>query len=72
MTKFHAVLIDECGDEFGATLDVPAGVDPYDHFHETYTESRVVHVEPLNARSRKAFFEAEWRRRFDDDTQDLY
>ena len=70
--KYHATLTDECGDEFGATLTVPDNVDPYEHFREQYPESRVLFVEPVNAPSRKDFFADEWRKRFEDDTQDLY
>ena len=54
MTKFHAVLIDECGGEFGADVECISRDEAYDHFQEMYPESRVVQLEsPKDAQERE-------------------
>jgi len=74
MTKYHATLIDECGDEYGATLDIDDSVENVsEYFREMYPESRLVFVEPAHGVSMsKAQAHAVWAARWDDDTQDLY
>lgn len=74
MTQYHATLIDECGDEFGVTLDVDDGVENVsEYFREMYPESRLMFVEPAAGVSvSKAQAHAVWAERWDNDTQDLY
>jgi hypothetical protein len=45
MTNFHAVLLDECGGEFGADVTVSSRDNAYDQLAENYPESRVVQLE---------------------------
>lgn len=74
MTKYHATLIDECGDEYGATLDIDDGVENVaEYFREMYPESRLMFVEPANGASvSKARAHAVWQERWDNDTWDMY
>lgn len=74
MTQYHATLIDECGDEFGATLDIDDGVENVaEYFREMYPESRLMFVEPANGVSvSKAQAHAVWQARWDNDAWDLY
>lgn len=43
--KFHAVLLDECGSEFGADVTAPSRDAAYDGLRDSYPESRVVQLE---------------------------
>ena len=72
--QYHATLIDECGDEFGATLDIDDGVENVsEYFRKMYPESRLMFVEPVDrASNAKAQAHAVWQERWDNDTQDLY
>jgi len=72
--QYHATMIDECGDEFGATLDVDDGVENVsEYFREMYPESRLMFVEPVDrASTSKAQAHAVWQERWDNDEQDLY
>ncbi len=45
MPKFHAVLIDECGSEFGADVVAPDYDTAHDMMRENYPESNVVQLE---------------------------
>jgi len=45
MTKFHAVLTDECGSEFGATVTAESRDSAYEMLQEDYPESRVIQLE---------------------------
>jgi hypothetical protein len=74
MTQYHATMIDECGDEFGVTLDVDDGVENVsEYFREMYPESRLLFVEPAAGVSvSEAQAHAVWAARWDDDTVDLY
>ncbi len=45
MPKFHAVLIDECGSEFGADVVAPDYDTARDKVRDAYPESRVVQLE---------------------------
>ena len=74
MTQYHAVMLDECGDEFGVTLDVDDGVENVsEYFREMHPESRLMFVEPAAGVSvSKAQAHAVWWGRWDSDTQDLY
>ncbi len=45
MPKFHAVLIDECGSEFGADVVAPDHDAARDMLRDDYPESNVVQLE---------------------------
>ena len=43
---FHAVMLDECGDEFGVGVEAPDRAAAYDKLREDYPENRgIVQVE---------------------------
>jgi len=55
MTKFHAVLIDETGCEFGVTVEAENKEEAYKELAECYAESRVDQLEsPEDTRERVA------------------
>lgn len=56
MTHYHAVLLDECGEEFGAGVEAPDRATAYDLLKDMYPESRsVVQLEsPQDTRDREA------------------
>ena len=41
MVKFHAVMIDETGCEFGVSLEAESRDEAYDELKEDYPESRI-------------------------------
>lgn len=41
MPKFHAVMIDETGCEFGASIEADSRDEAYDILEEDYPESRI-------------------------------
>lgn len=43
--KFHAVMVDETGCEFGADVEAPDRETAYDRLREDYPESRVAQLE---------------------------
>lgn len=43
--KFHAVMVDETGCEFGADVEAPDRETAYDRLREDYPESRVDQLE---------------------------
>lgn len=43
--KFHAVMVDETGCEFGAEVEAPDRETAYDRLRERYPESRVDQLE---------------------------
>ena len=45
MPKFHAVMIDECGSEFGADVEAPTHDEAHDLLRNDYPESRIVQLE---------------------------
>ena len=46
MTKFHAVMLDECGDEFGAGIEADSKEEARAELREMYPESRgIVQIE---------------------------
>jgi len=52
--KFHAVLVDECGDEFGVDIEAKNHDEALRKSRDNYPESRVVQVEsPADARRRE-------------------
>lgn len=54
MTHFHAVMIDETGCEFGASIEASSRSAAYDRLREDYPESRCVQLEsPEDTRARE-------------------
>jgi len=52
MTRYHATMIDECGDEYGVTLDVDDSVENVtEHFRELYPESGILFIKPSRSGS---------------------
>lgn len=45
MTRFHAVMVDETGCEFGADVTADTHEEAYDRLRESYPESRVAQLE---------------------------
>jgi hypothetical protein len=45
MTRFHAVMTDECGGEFGVDITAADRNEAYDKLQEDYPESRVAQLE---------------------------
>jgi hypothetical protein len=45
MTHFHAVMIDETGCEFGASVEAESRDAAYDYLQDNYPESRVAQLE---------------------------
>ncbi len=45
MTQFHAVMLDETGAEFGASITASSRSAAYDLLREDYPESRCVQLE---------------------------
>lgn len=56
MTHYHAVMIDECGQEFGAGVDARDKAEAYDKLREMYPENRgIVQLEsPQDTADREA------------------
>lgn len=55
MTKFHAVMIDETGCEFGACVEAASQDEAYEYLRNDYPESRCVQLEsPEDTRLRQA------------------
>ena len=75
MAQYHATMVDECGDEFGVTLDIDEGVENVtEYFREMYPESRVLFVEPAHGgrQAKRAHYDYIWEQRWANDEQDLY
>lgn len=75
MTQYHATMVDECGDEFGVTLDIDEGVENVtEYFREMYPESRVLFVENAHGgrQPKRAHYDYIWEQRWTNDEQDLY
>ena len=55
MIYYHAVMLDECGDEFGAGVEAKSRDEAYDKLREMYPENRgIVQLEsPDDARERE-------------------
>lgn len=43
--RYHAVMLDECGFEFGVTFDAPDRGSAWDYVREEYPESRCIQME---------------------------
>jgi hypothetical protein len=59
MIKFHAVLTDECGSEFGADVEANSRMEAYDILNEDYPESHIMQLESPDdtARREKAVYD---------------
>jgi hypothetical protein len=53
MTKFHAVMIDETGYEFGVDIEADSREAAYDQLGEDYPESSVDQLETRSQSSRR-------------------
>ena len=66
MPKFHAVMIDETGCEFGASVEAPTRQAAYDLLREDYPESRCDQLEsPQDTADRE-------KRMYDDISRGIY
>ena len=56
MTQYHAVILDECGDEFGVTVSASSRDEAYDKVRDSYPENRgIVQLEsPSDTAAREA------------------
>lgn len=76
MTHYHAVMLDECGDEFGAGVEAKDRAEARDLLREMYPENRgIVQLEsPEDTRERERRMyerlEAEQNGEFYDDYDD--
>lgn len=65
---FHAVLVDETGCEFGATIRAANKAEAWDEVREQYPESRCVQMEsPEDTAAREARIYAEVCREYDEE-----
>lgn len=53
MTTFHAVMIDECGSEFGANVTARSRAAAWEKIRDMYPECRCVQVESPADRNRR-------------------
>lgn len=68
MINFHAVLVDETGCEFGATIRAANKAEAWDEVREQYPESRCVQLEsPEDTAAREARIYKEVCREYGDD-----
>ena len=51
--RYHAVLIDECGQEFGADVLAETKSEAYEKLRENYPESRIDQIEDDNDTARR-------------------
>ena len=58
MTKFHAIMIGECGEEFGVTVEATSHDAAWDQLDEDYPESSCIQLlscDEQNARERDIY-----------------
>ncbi len=55
MTKFHAVMIDETGCEFGVDLEADTREDARDDLRENYPECRVDQIEDQSEAAKREY-----------------
>jgi hypothetical protein len=68
MIKFHAVLLDETGCEFGAGVEAETRAEAYELLAEDYPESRVVQLEsPEDTTAREDRIYRDAQRAYDED-----
>ena len=75
MTRYHAVMRDECGDEFGADVEASSREDAYEQLSEDYSESYVVQLESPEdtlERERRIYADAVNGVDYDDDGRPIY
>lgn len=53
MTQFHAVMLDETGCEFGASVEAPNREEAFDTLREDYPESQVLQLESPSDRQER-------------------
>lgn len=71
MIDFHAVMIDETGCEFGATIRAASKAEAWDEVREQYPESRCVQMEsPEDTAAREARIYRQACREYGDDDYD--
>jgi hypothetical protein len=71
MTKYHAVMIDETGCEFGVSVTAKSRDMAYDKLQEDYPESKVAQLEsPADTRRRERRMQREIERAYDDPSSD--
>ncbi len=59
MTRFHAVMIDETGCEFGVDIEAKTRADAFDALRDDYPESRCDQLEsPEDTRDRESAMHA--------------
>lgn len=67
MTKFHAVMIDETGCEFGVSVEAKSRYMAYRKLRENYPESKCDQLEsPADTRRREARIDRQAQREYDD------
>lgn len=72
MTYYHAVMLDECGDEFGAGVDADTRDEARFLLRENYPENRgIVQLEsPEDTREREqSYLDSYWSEEEDDDEE---
>lgn len=68
MVKFHAVMLDETGCEFGAGVEAEDREAAREQLRDNYPESRVVQLEsPEDTRQREAVMYDRIQREYDDE-----
>lgn len=66
MTTFHAVMLDETGCEFGASVTAKSRSAAYDKLRDNYPESRCVQLEsPADTAKREARMYRQIEREYD-------
>lgn len=71
MINFHAVMIDETGCEFGASVSAKTRKEAYEILQENYPESRIDQLEsPEDTARREAEIYARVSAEYDDDCFD--
>lgn len=69
MTHYHAVMMDECGGEFGVSFEAKSREEAYDYLQENYPESQVDQLEDSTqtAEREKRIYGHAHRMAYDDD-----
>lgn len=75
MTKYHAVMIDETGCEFGADCEAESREEARDIFRESYPESRIDQIESPQdtaAREHRIYMDALNGADYDEEGRPIY
>jgi len=71
--RYHAVMLDETGCEFGAGVEAASRDEAYDELRDMYPESRIVQLEsPEDTRRRQERIEREIQMEMDGDVPPGY